>query len=106
MGFKSNFTYKSSLKAVNVFLLDLAQMSFRVPRFQTVSKVLICQKPWPPLLKFEHRVKLQFLANNSKTKTCYNLTEDYQDDKIYLPRNFKVNPITHLRVVALFQQVF
>jgi hypothetical protein len=54
-------------------------------------------------------VKLQVLGNNSKTvNNIKNLTwgQNDQHSKIYLPCNFEVNLITHLRVIALFHQFF
>jgi len=53
----------------------------------------IRQQTWPPLLKIEHRGKLQFLSNNSKTVTdIKNLAGGKNDQhlKIYPPfiRNF------------------
>jgi hypothetical protein len=50
-------------------------------------------------------VKLQVFGNNSKTvSNIKNLTWSKNDQhiKIYLPCNFEVNLITHLRVIALF----
>jgi hypothetical protein len=60
-------------------------------------------------LKIEHMVKLQVLGNNSKTvNNIKNLTlgKNDQHNKIYLPCNFEVNPITHVGVISLFSSNF
>jgi len=56
-----------------------------------VSGVLICQKTWPPLLKIEHRVKLQFLPNNLKTVTDIRVTVcQVSDSGSWEPLVFKI----------------
>jgi hypothetical protein len=74
-----------------------------------VSDDAVHQPTWPLLRKIEHMVKLQVFGNNSKTvNNNRNLTwgKNDQHSKIYIPCNFKVNPITHFGVIALFSSNF
>ena len=91
------------------WLWNLAQLFISIGSIKLAWGFLIRRKTWPPWLKIEHRGKLQFLANNSKTVTdIKNLTwgRIVQNDKIYLSWNFDANPNTHVGVIALFSSNF
>ena len=103
------FQKSSPLKVLDQWKLNLVRIVTRVSSFKIVSGDAVHQPTWPLLLKIEHMVKLQVLGNNSKTvNNIKNLTWDKNDQhsKIYIPCNFEVNLITHLKVVALFSSNF
>ena len=102
------FQKSSPLKVLDQWKPNLVRIITRLSSFKIVSGAAVHQPTWPLLLKIEHMVKLQVLGNNSKTiNNIKNLTwyKNDQHSKIYIPCNFEVNLITHLRVIAFFHKI-
>jgi hypothetical protein len=78
------FQKSSALKVLNQWKPNLVRIITMVSNFKIVSGDAVHQPTWPLLLKIEND----------------------QHSKIYLPCNFEVNLITHLRVIALFTSIF
>ena len=77
-----NIQTSSPLKRLHWFKLNLVWCYFRVSSIELMWGFLIRQKTWPPWLKIEHRGKLQFFANNSKTATDIKILARATDIKI------------------------
>ena len=102
---RPTFQKSSSLKPLGQMLPNLVGLFYSMSFTNLSFGFLIRQKTWPPLLKIEHRGKLQFFANYSKTVTDIKILAEGksdQHDKIYLPWNFQEDPTSRVGVIALF----
>ena len=102
------FQKSSPLKVLDQWKPNLVWIITRISSFKIVSGDAVHQPTSPLLLKIEHMVKLQVFGNISKTvSNIKNLTwrKNDQHIKIYIPCNFEVNLISHLRVVVLFFKI-
>ena len=106
---KCLFQKSSPLKLMKGLKLDLATSIFRLLTLKVVLIMAPTKQTWPPLLKIEHRVKMQFYLNSSETKPDIKILawgKIDQHDKIYLRSNFHGNRITDVGVAGPEMTIF
>ena len=106
---KCSFQKSSPLKLMKGLKLNLATSILRVSTLKIVLIMAPTKKTWPPLLKIEHRVKMQFFLNSSKTKPDIKILawgKIDQHDQIYLLTNFHGYWITDVGVMGPEMTIF